>query len=138
MLVNILEERQVRLQREEIKMTEQNRIKLRKIKRAKRVRGKQLESKARPRLSVFRSNRNFYAQIIDDKKAETVAAANGKEVGDAKETKSVKTAEKIGELIAKKAKDKKVKKVVFDKGAYKYHGRVKVFAEAARKGGLEF
>jgi len=82
--------------------------------------------KTRARLSVFRSNRYIYAQVIDDKKAVTLTAARGK------------SPLKVGEEIAKKALAKKVKDVVFDRGRYRYHGRVKALAEAARKGGLNF
>jgi len=82
--------------------------------------------KARMRLSVFRSNRFIYAQVIDDKKAETLVAARGE------------SPIAVGEEIAKKALSKKIKDVVFDKGRYRYHGRVKTMADAAQKGGLNF
>lgn len=78
------------------------------------------------RLSVFRSNRYIYAQVIDDVKGVTLAAARGE------------LPVKVGEEVAQKALKKKVKDVVFDRGRYRYHGRVKVLAEAARKGGLNF
>ncbi len=91
-----------------------------------RVRSKIRKLSSRPRLSVFRSNKLIYAQIIDDTKGVTVAAAKGEE------------SSKVGEEIAKKSLSKKVKDVVFDKGEYRYHGRVKKLAEAARKGGLNF
>lgn len=80
----------------------------------------------RPRLTVFRSNKMLYVQVIDDTKGVTLASANGK---DAKE---------IGTKIAEAATKKKVKKVVFDKSGYKYHGNVKLIADSAREGGLEF
>lgn len=94
--------------------------------RKMRVRRKLMRVSKLPRLTVFRSNRYIYAQVIDDRKGETLAAAGGKEPA------------AVGEAIAKKAKVKKIAKVVFDRGPYKFHGRVKAVAEAARKGGLKF
>lgn len=105
-------------------------------RREKRIRTKIRAVSDRPRLSVSRSNVHIYAQIIDDAKNLTVASVSSKEV-DAKLAKTAQ-AEAVGELIAKKATEKKVKEVVFDKGSYKYHGRVKALAEGARKGGLSF
>lgn len=96
--------------------------------RKKKVKAKILGKGNRPRLSVFRSNRGIYGQIIDDTKARTLVASGG--IG--------KKAEDIGTELAKKALTKKVKRVVFDRGGYKYHGKIKTLAEAARKGGLEF
>ncbi len=90
----------------------------------------------RPRLSVFRSHRVIYAQVIDDEKGKTLVAANEKEMK-AKGTKIEKAA-LVGEALAKKALVKKIKTVVFDRGHYQYHGRVKALAEGARKGGLKF
>lgn len=86
-------------------------------------------------MSVFVSNRYIYAQIIDDRKGETLASARSQEVEGGK---SVEEARKVGERLAEKAKEKKVKQVVFDRGGYKYHGRVKALAEGARSKGLEF
>ncbi len=94
--------------------------------RKTRIRGKLSGTAERPRLSVFRSIKSIYAQVIDDDKAVTLASAKG-----------VKS-EAVGAEIAEKAAKKKIKKVVFDRSGYRYHGRVKVLAEAARKGGLEF
>lgn len=95
----------------------------------------------KPRLSVFRSNNHIYAQLIDDTKSITLMSAN-----DLKEVKDKKSAEKdkksiafkIGEALAKKALEKGIKEIVFDRGGYKYHGRVKALAEGARQGGLKF
>ena len=92
-----------------------------------------------PRLNVFRSNGNIFAQIIDDSKAVTLVSASSID----KELKlenggNIEAATKVGELLAKRAKDKKIEKVVFDRGGYLYHGRVKALAEAARENGLEF
>lgn len=90
-----------------------------------------------PRLSVFRSNKYFYAQIIDDIKGVTMVAATEKEIEAKGKTKGEK-ALLLGEKLAWKAASVGIKKVVFDRGSYKYHGRVKNFAEAARRGGLIF
>ena len=91
----------------------------------------------RPRLSVFRSNKYIYAQVIDDATGATVAAASSIE----KEVKSganQSVASEVGKLVAKRATEKGIKSVVFDRGPYLYHGRVKALADAAREGGLEF
>ncbi len=95
----------------------------------------------RVRLSVFRSGQHIYAQLIDDSKGQTLAAASSldKEIkGKIKSTCTVEAAKSVGELIAKKAKDVKVKEVVFDRGGYLFHGRVKALADAAREHGLSF
>jgi len=95
----------------------------------------------RPRLSVFRSSKNIYAQIIDDAKGVTLVAASSLEKGfkDGKKTGADKSAaEAIGKLIAERAISAGVKDVVFDRGGYLYHGRVKALADAARAGGLNF
>lgn len=112
-------------------------IKIRKIRRIRRARKQISEHSERVRLSVFRSNKHFYAQIIDDVKDITLVAAGNKDTKDEKLTKMQK-AEELGKILAKKALAKKIKNVVFDKGGYRYHGRVKAFADAARKEGLEF
>lgn len=107
-----------------------------KQKRIKRIRNKITGTKDRPRLTVFRSNRYVYAQIIDDNKGFTLASASSIK---AKEKSSkAKLAKTIGEELAKKAKTKKVTTVVFDRRGYKYHGIVKALAEGAREGGLKF
>lgn len=113
--------------------------KLNKIRnrRKNRTRAKIFGTLERPRLSVFRSNRQSYAQLINDEKMETLAGASTKQLTE-KSTAKQKSAEKLGELIAEKAVKKGVKKIVFDRRGYKYHGRVKAIAEGARKGGLEF
>lgn len=106
-----------------------------KVDRKTRIRRK-LKSRARaPRLSVFVSNKHIYAQIIDDGEGKTLISAKDAEVEDGK---SIDVAKKVGELVGKKAAKKKIKRVVFDRGNYKYHGRVKALAEAARSAGLEF
>ncbi|MCQ2375991.1 MAG: 50S ribosomal protein L18 [Salinivirgaceae bacterium] len=93
----------------------------------------------KPRMSVFRSNKQISVQIIDDVAGVTLVSATSlvKEVAEAKETKTQK-AEKVGEAIAKKALEKGISEVVFDRNGFLYHGRVKALADAARKGGLKF
>jgi large subunit ribosomal protein L18 len=116
-------------------------IKLRKnnLKRRKlRVRKKVFGTKSRPRLSVFRSNKYCYVQLIDDKKGETLVGVSLKEIKEAHQKKNKKEgAFEVGKILAEKAKEKKIKKAVFDRAGYKYHGRVKQVAEGAREGGLE-
>ena len=95
----------------------------------------------RPRLSVFRSSKQIYAQIIDDEKGETLAAASSIEKANRDSLKTganIEAAKIVGKLIAERAAAKGVKEVVFDRGSYMYHGRVKALAEAAREAGLEF
>lgn len=111
--------------------------KTRTIRRKTRTRKKLLAIGNRARLSVFRSNKYFYAQIIDDKKATTLVSISIKDVEE-KGLNKTQLAQKLGELLAQKAKDAKIKTVAFDKGSYRYHGRVKAFADSARKGGLIF
>lgn len=108
------------------------------IRRHKRVRRKISGTAECPRLCVFRSNSNLYVQVIDDVKGVTLAQAStlDKEVKTKKANKEA--AKKVGALIAKRAIEKKIKTVVFDRGGYIYHGVVKELAEAAREGGLEF
>lgn len=91
----------------------------------------------RPRLVVFRSQKYIYAQLVDDDKGKIILSANDFEFKKSKKSKTDKSKE-VGKLIAKKALDKKIEKVVFDRGGYKYHGRVKALAEGAREGGLKF
>lgn len=110
-------------------------------KRHFRIRKKISGTEKRPRLNVFKSNRYFYAQIIDDTKGETLAAASSLEKelkGECLSRCNVETAKKVGELIAKRAIEKGLTSVVFDRGGYIYHGKVKAFAEAAREAGLKF
>ena len=107
----------------------------------KRIRNKISGSAERPRLAVYRSVNHIYAQIIDDTAGHTLAFATDLEAGvrskrDGKKKREV--AELVGEVLAKKAKEKGIAAVVFDRGGFRYHGRVKAFADAARKGGLTF
>ena len=95
----------------------------------------------RPRLSVFRSSKQIYAQIIDDEKGETLASASSIEKSNRDSLKTganIEAAKVVGKLIAERAAAKGVKEVVFDRGAYMYHGRVKALADGAREGGLQF
>jgi len=107
------------------------------LRRRRRVRAKVRGTAERPRLSVFRSNRGVQAQVIDDVAGHTIAAVNWTE-GDLKSLKSMEQAKKAGELLAERAKAAGVETVVFDRGGYRFHGRVKALAEGAREGGLAF
>lgn len=111
------------------------------IKRKKSIRKSITGTSERPRLSVFRSATNIYAQIIDDSTGSTLAAASTLSKGlkgKVKKGGNVEAAAKVGELISSLAKKKKVTKVAFDRNGFLYHGRVKALADAARDGGLEF
>jgi large subunit ribosomal protein L18 len=108
----------------------------RRQRRHRRVRGKVHGSAARPRLCVFRSSKGIYVQVIDDDAGVTLASASTLGLGDSG-TKSERAAE-VGKLVAQRAKDAGIEKVVFDRGGYLYHGRVKALADGAREGGLEF
>jgi large subunit ribosomal protein L18 len=109
-----------------------------KEKRKLRVRKKVFGTSERPRLSVFRSNRLIYGQIIDDEKGETLVDVQKEADKLSKGKNKVDAAFEVGKELAKKAKEAKIKKVAFDRNGYKYHGRVKSFADGAREGGLEF
>ena len=99
---------------------------------------KRIEGTAtRPRLAVFRSLQHIYAQIIDDSTGTTIASASSQEK-DLKAAGNVEGAKKVGEALAKRAKDKGINSVVFDRGGFRFHGRVASLAEGAREGGLEF
>jgi len=106
-------------------------------KRHKRIRRNLSGTAERPRLSVFRSNKNIYAQLIDDVEGVTLASASSLDTDVSGDSK-VEEAASVGTLIAKRAKDKDVSVVVFDRGGYQYHGRVKALADAARENGLSF
>ena len=105
-----------------------------------RVRKKAIGTTARPRLNVYRSNLHIYAQVIDDSRGHTLAAASSLDVTlkGAKDGANLDGAKAVGSLIAERAKAAGVDKVVFDRGGYLYHGRIKTLAEAAREGGLDF
>ena len=108
------------------------------IKRHNRVRGKISGTAERPRLSVFRSESNIYAQIIDDVAGNTLVAASSVEKSFEGKSSNCEAAKKIGAVIAERALQKGIEEVVFDRGGYIYHGRVKALAEGAREGGLKF
>jgi len=109
----------------------------RRLRRRRRVRSKIRGSADRPRLSVYRSNRGVFAQLIDDDAGKTLAAVNWTE-GDLRGLSPMEQAKKAGSLLASRAKDAGVETCVFDRGGYRYHGRVKALAEGAREGGLKF
>ena len=108
------------------------------LKRHVRVRGKISGTPERPRLNVFRSNANIYAQIIDDVNGVTLASANTLEKEFEGPTGNCEGAKKVGAVLAERAKAKGISEVVFDRGGYIFHGRVAALAEGAREGGLEF
>ena len=107
------------------------------LRRRRRVRAKVRGTAERPRLSVFRSNRGIQAQVIDDVAGHTLAAVYWTE-DDLKSLKSMDQAKRAGELVAERAKAAGVETVVFDRGGYRYHGRVKALADGAREAGLKF
>lgn len=109
----------------------------RRIKIKTRVRGKISGTPERPRLSVFRSNKQIYAQVIDDLSGKTIASASSLELS-AQNVAKKEQAAMVGELIASKLKEKGVESVSFDRNGYIYHGRIQQLADAARKGGLKF
>jgi len=120
-----------------VKFKKRQPLKIRKRLRNKaRVRKKIFGSAEVPRLSVFKSGKHIYAQLIDDAKQVTLLSADSLKIKD--KTQATEKAKKIGERIAKKAVDKKIKKVVFDRAGFIYHGRIKALADGARSGGLEF
>jgi large subunit ribosomal protein L18 len=111
------------------------------LRRKKRIRKKVNGNPERPRLTVFRSSKHIYAQVIDDTKGATLAFVStlSKDLrGEAKDNTKTDAAKLVGRAIAKACKDKGITKVAFDRNGYKYHGRVKALADAAREGGLDF
>ncbi|XJZ27454.1 50S ribosomal protein L18 [Bacillota bacterium Lsc_1132] len=108
-------------------------------KRHARVRAKLSGTSTRPRLNVFRSNKHIYAQIIDDMNGVTLASASTLDKDlNLESSSNVEAAQKIGELVAKRAVEKGITSVVFDRGGYLYHGRIQALADAARENGLQF
>lgn len=105
------------------------------IHRRRRVRVKIFGTAKCPRLSVFRSNKSIYAQVVDDAKGKTLASVKLAEIKKAKN--NIEGAKELGKLVAKKCKEAKITEVVFDRGGYKYHGKVKALAEGAREEGLK-
>jgi large subunit ribosomal protein L18 len=109
-------------------------------RRKRRTRSKIHGTADRPRFSVFRSNRYTYAQLIDDEKRKTLIGASSRDLEKKRREEGggkINLSEQLGELVAKKALERGIKKAVFDRGKYKYHGRVKSVAEGAKKGGLQ-
>ncbi len=133
--MKLFEEKQVKKQlvnkKTMNKIKKLNQIRLR---RKRRTRAKIKGTIQRPRLSVFRSNRYTYAQLIDDEKGHTLVSASSR---DFKNLSKVEAAKKVGEIIGEKALNLGIKEAVFDRGSYKYHGRVKAVAEGAREKGLK-
>ena len=104
----------------------------------RRIRRKLAGTAERPRLAVFRSVAHIYAQVIDDSKSATLVSASSVDKGGKTNGGNVSAAKAIGKLVAQRAQEKGIKQVVFDRGGYQYHGRIKALAEAAREAGLEF
>ena len=127
-------------------MMKQKAKQARRVRRKRRVRANVVGTKKRPRLSIFRSNTSLYVQLIDDSISKTLVSAHSREIkigksekkDEAKLSKGLQVGLELGRLVAKKAKTKKISSVVFDRGGYKYHGRVKAVADGAREGGLKF
>jgi len=107
-------------------------------RRHARVRRKVIGTPERPRLAVYRSNRYIYAQVIDDSNGSTLAAASSQEKALREKTLTAETAGEVGKLLAERAKAAGVDSVVFDRGGFKFHGRIKALADAAREAGLDF
>lgn len=112
--------------------------KQRRIKRHKRIRAKIVGTSERPRLSVYRTNQHIYAQIIDDSKGMTLVSANSLQLPDKDRLTNKEKVLRVAEILANKALEKGIKKIVFDRGGFSYKGRVKLLAEELRKRGLEF
>lgn len=104
-------------------------------RRHKRIRAKAFGTKEKPRLYVFKSNKHIYGQLINDESGKILASASDLKI---KKGARIDLAKEVGKLVAQKAKDLKIEKVVFDRGGYKYHGRVKALAEGSREAGLKF
>jgi len=121
-----------------------HKVELKKIKKErirKRIRKKITGTSQRPRIYVFKSNRYIYTQVIDDENGKVLTAASTLEKqlrGKHKNHKSQKISEALGEILSKRLKEKKIKSVIFDRGVYPYHGRIKTLAETVRKGGIVF
>lgn len=118
-------------------MVSQNTKRQKRIRRHQRVRAKIYGTKEAPRLSVFKSNRHIFAQVVDDESGRTIISAHDLARTKGKTDKTAKAAA-VGEVLAKKIKEAGISKIVFDRGGFKYHGRIKAVAEQLRKGGVEF
>lgn len=115
-----------------------NRVRQQRLRRHRRVRKKVHGSSQRPRLVVFRSNKHLYAQVVDDLGGRTLAAASSLDPSIRERTEGGKRPAEVGKLVAQRAKEKGIEAVVFDRGGYLFHGKVKALADAAREEGLEF
>jgi len=118
-----------------------NRMTIKRVRRSRRKQGVRKEILGvpeRPRLSVFRSLNHVYAQVIDDLTGKTLASASTRDKGFSDKGAKLTEASAVGKLVAQRAKDKGVSKVVFDRNGYLYHGRIKALADGAREGGLQF
>jgi len=111
---------------------------LKRIRRHKKIRRDIVGTKDRPRLCVFRSNQHIYAQLINDENAKVLMSVSDKDVKLKKGEKKGDAAKEVGKMIAKQAIESKIEKVVFDRGGFIFHGRIKALAEGAREGGLKF
>ncbi|PKM91270.1 50S ribosomal protein L18 [Candidatus Falkowbacteria bacterium HGW-Falkowbacteria-1] len=107
-------------------------------RRHKKIRMKIVGISSRPRLNVFRSNKGMYLQLIDDSTGKTLVSVNSKEVKDTGKLKKVEKSFEMGKILGERALKANIKEAVFDRGGYKYHGRVKAVAEGAREAGLKF
>ena len=107
-------------------------------RRHRRVRARIFGTTTRPRLSIFRSNAGMYVQLIDDERGQTLVSAHSREIKIEKNDDKKKVSFALGKILAEKAQKAKIKEIVFDRGGYKYHGRVKALADGAREGGLKF
>lgn len=115
-----------------------NPTKSRRMRRKRGMRKRIFGDSNRPRLTVFRSNRHFYAQVIDDLSGRTILSASTNEKGSSATTCNCTTVVEVGKTLAGRAKDAGVQQVVFDRNGFRYHGRIKAFADAAREAGLKF
>ena len=110
----------------------------RRVRIHERIRSKLRGDQARPRLTIYRSLNHIYAQVIDDRAGHTLVSASTKDKGAGTSGGNIAGAKEVGKMVAQRAKEKGINKVVFDRGGYLYHGRVKALADAAREAGLEF
>ncbi len=110
----------------------------RRERRKRRIRAKVFGTKERPRLSVFKSLRHLWVQVIDDESSRTLVSASSKEIKTSKKMSKKKKAFEVGKLIAERCLKMGIEKIVFDRGGYKYHGRIKALAQGAREAGLKF
>ena len=120
-------------------MSRLDKMKARRIRRKMRVRRKIEGNNERPRLTVFKSNKNIFAQLIDDLSKKTLASASTLDKDlNSKSICNITSAKKVGELLAKRAKEKQITEVIFDRNGYLYHGKIKALAEGCRENGLKF